>query len=562
MFFLTNNIPESEVIFSGLKLIVERESTRVGVRGGKKTRREEVVDKDKPEDRHTDFFEEDKKNEEEPFEHFEGSGPQFNEPITSNFFVEEEPIKTPTKNFEEQSFTMNASHGSISSYDNSGEYENPSQKEISNMRYIQGQVIHTNIATNVSVPLPLPLCRALLVDSSSPLMNDWAIDRGDFNPSHGDWILKNAMSPRSVNYPDQKESELIFKANMTGASRTCAFERIRKGQRVGLSETWFVDIDDKDAFVFSIVERMPRRGFSLKIRVAVRPASLKSSDVTIVGETVPLGKNTTDQAVVHRAFILVVKELHSRYGLGNGGKSSRQCFYQKLFWYPQITHFSFPYEGLVGELLKINVPTIFGQSKVVESNLFERNNGNFQSTEHENSNNLEPTNNFLDEANQQSNEWVQFGQSSGNSTFNTAPNVGLEEQTNHLPPLEKKQSKYTSFVDINAKVNEINSSPHQISIAQTPKVDQVDIMTPQRKHKIRKDTADERPPTPSMKQRMKNEMEAKTNPSIPIPTPLNQEFIQPVTSNPIKIDVKPLPKIRLDLMPSPREADEEFEDDW
>ncbi len=331
LLFITNNIPESEVIFSGLKLLVEKETSRLGIRGGKKVLEEEKdvmsLVEQAPEQNDVNQSAQADRTENDGVEDHEGN--YVNNEVSTNLFnngqVEAPIYNQPTRTFEEQSFTMNASHasnshGSVSSYDNSGEFDDSSSRERSQMRYVQGQVIHTQIVTNVSVPLPLPFCRALLLDSTSPLIEHWAINRGDFNFSYGDWISKDALSPRSVNHPNLQQCELIAKCNMAGSSRTSGFERIRKGRRISLSETWVVDIDDSDMFVFNIVERMPRRGFSLKIRIAVRPSSLKSSDVTVVGEVIPLGRNTSDQAVVHRAFILVVKELHSRYGLGDAGK--------------------------------------------------------------------------------------------------------------------------------------------------------------------------------------------------------------------------------------------------
>ena len=87
--------------------------------------------------------------------------------------------------------------------------------------------------------------------------------------------------------------------------------------------------------------------------------------------------------------------------------------------------------------------------------------------------------------------------------------------------------------------------------------------TPPRQQKKKTDHS-ARPATPSMKQRMNNEVvEPKSKFIVDLP---NDEFADfpkdPSNACPIKIDVKPLPKIRLDLMPSPREVDEFEEGDY
>lgn len=81
------------------------------------------------------------------------------------------------------------------------------------------------------------------------------------------------------------------------------------------------------------------------------------------------------------------------------------------------------------------------------------------------------------------------------------------------------------------------------------------VTTPPRKLKMTSDKT-QRPPTPSMEQRMQHEIDRPQSKFI---NSTDDTFVE--NSCPIKIDVKPLPKIRLDLMPSPREADEIEEED-
>lgn len=333
------------MLFCGLKLLVEKETARLGTRGGRPIGQLEVpISVTEHTDNHlssldtyegshdtmdasinsrtnekiritTQLLHQD--NEANSLHSIQESNQTDKDTFTDSRSFNQEKMRPQ---FTDQYSNFNCAHSysqpSISSYDNSGEYGETQDVPV---QYIQGHLLHKEIATNISLPLPLSLCRALFLDSDSPLRRQWEIDRGDFNYSHGDWKFKSS-SPRSTCQPDITESELVA-GKMVGGHRKVNFERIRKGQRISLSETWIVDIDETDKFVFTIIERMPRRGFSIKIRVVVRPSSLMSCDVSMVGEFVPLGKNTSDQTVVHRAFLLVLEEVEGRYGQEKKGKT-------------------------------------------------------------------------------------------------------------------------------------------------------------------------------------------------------------------------------------------------
>ena len=89
-------------------------------------------------------------------------------------------------------------------------------------------------------------------------------------------------------------------------------------------------------------------------------------------------------------------------------------------------------------------------------------------------------------------------------------------------------------------------------------------MTPRTQKQKQENTEETiRPPTPSMKQRISHEIDKPLTSTISPPDESFSDYTNEMsTTGPIKIDVKPLPKIRLDLMPSPREVDEEdFEDE-
>jgi len=105
---------------------------------------------------------------------------------------------------------------------------------------------------------------------------------------------------------------------MCGAHRTSSYERPRNGQLVRLFETQIVDSDDSEKLAFQIHERMPRRGFSIKVKILLQ-AYNNECEATVLGEIRPVGKNMSNPAAVHKAFLLVIDELRERYGPDGGG---------------------------------------------------------------------------------------------------------------------------------------------------------------------------------------------------------------------------------------------------
>ena len=117
-------------------------------------------------------------------------------------------------------------------------------------KYSHGQLLVRDIATRVQLPLPLPLCRVLLLDSSSPVISKWETDRGDTNFSKTDWTFPPA-TPRELERQDS-EHQLIACGSMMSAHRTTMFGRLRNGQTVRLSETEIVDADDLQKMAFAV----------------------------------------------------------------------------------------------------------------------------------------------------------------------------------------------------------------------------------------------------------------------------------------------------------------------
>ena len=94
---------------------------------------------------------------------------------------------------------------------------------------------------------------------------------------------------------------------------------MRNRELVRLSETITVERDTNQTLSFAIVDRMPRRGFSVKIRVILRPSSAQSCDDSVIAELRPIGKNLSDQIADHKTFILVLDEIKVRYGFEGKG---------------------------------------------------------------------------------------------------------------------------------------------------------------------------------------------------------------------------------------------------
>jgi len=179
--------------------------------------------------------------------------------------------------------------------------------------YAHGQLLIRDVCKNVLLPLPLPLCRVLLLDSSSPVISKWETERGDADFERTPWTFPPA-TPREMEQ-FQSEHQLIASGSMCGAHRTISYERCRNGQRVRLSETHIVDSDDSDKLAFQVNERLPRRGFSIKVKILLRAVDNGNScEATVLGEIRPVGKNMSDPAAVHKALVKVLEELRYRYG--------------------------------------------------------------------------------------------------------------------------------------------------------------------------------------------------------------------------------------------------------
>ncbi|KAL7517055.1 hypothetical protein ACHAWX_006539 [Stephanocyclus meneghinianus] len=377
--------------------------------------------------------------------------------------------------------------------------------------YELGKEICNDVATNISLPMPLAICRVLFLDSTSPVIKAWEGWRGDQDYRRTDWVFV-AGSPREFD-KNMSEQELISSGPMTGGQRTVSYGRLRNQELVRLSETIVVERDDNQTLVFSITDRMPRRGFSAKARIIIRSFSPQSCEARVVIELRPAGKNLSDQQAVHKAFILVLDEMTMRYGVEG--------------------------KGLLAVFLDLysTVPT------------------------------SSPSMNNL--ASPISPKRAQTRLSPFNEVVSPSKTSGT------------RNSSITSFRDVlphdpdtsNANtMKQFSRDKSQSSPSQTP----TETKNPRAEAKnaraeaknARAETKNDRPNTPSMQK-----FESKRSSPSPKPSvatfqktilPQVDEFADfsnfntvPKNPNPVTVEVKPLPKIRLDLCPVPREEDEE-----
>jgi hypothetical protein len=87
-----------------------------------------------------------------------------------------------------------------------------------------------------------------------------------------------------------------------GAHHTTSFDRLRNGSLVHLSKTQIIDGDDSEKLAFTMV------------KFVLQSSKDNSCEATVIGEVRPVGKNMSNQAAVHKALLLVLNELKTRYG--------------------------------------------------------------------------------------------------------------------------------------------------------------------------------------------------------------------------------------------------------
>ena len=300
LLFLANNVQEAELLTCGLKLLLERETSRLGVRGGIPTNKVSMESNNqlnKNNDVSKEIEDRDHRSDDslsDSSNRFQnGNAPIMKSSITANVNEETRP----------PGVLRSSSIGDRA-------------------KYVLGKDVTENVVSNVSLPFPFALCRVLLLDSSSPVIVQWEANRGDKNFEKGKWTFPPGTRDQETY---NAEHQLLSKDSMVGAHRTISFDRRRNGTYVRLSETHIVDIDNADTLSLNIVERLPRRGFAVKVCIYLKLKSPHSCDASIWGEIRPVGKNLFNQDAVHKAFGMVIDEINLRYGTCPKGKG---CVYQ------------------------------------------------------------------------------------------------------------------------------------------------------------------------------------------------------------------------------------------
>jgi hypothetical protein len=438
--FLGRSMEETRLLYCGLKVLLEKETARLGVRGGRGKRGIPSALKNK------------KKSQ----KHY-----QISRKSSGYVSSEIDDIEDP-----ESTYPTVAADNLPEGWKSWGRLPGRSYmrgQAASNddgyPTYVHGQLLVRDVCKNVHLPLPLPLCRVLLLDSSSPVVSKWENEGGDKDFERTPWTFPPA-TPREMEQ-FQSEHQLIASGSMCGAHRTISYERYRNGQLVRLSETHIVDSDDTEKLAFQVTERLPRRGFSIKVKILLRAVENGGAcEATVLGEIRPVGKNMSDPAAVHKALMLVLDELRNRYGTDTVGL---------LAGFTSVVEDMAQSEG--GQSMKVH----------------------------------------------------------GSSRFN---NRGTSwEEKKESEPLER-----TSVV----KFEDVMNAEKNLGMTDSSDTRFGD---------------EKRPSTPSprdiMEARYKASRKSKSK-----QLPVEDTFaLQP--SEPVTIEVKPLPKIRLSLMPSPREEDEE-----
>jgi hypothetical protein len=281
---LANNFREAELLFCGLKLLLERETDRLGVRGGL------------------------------PITALGGRRNDESMSPTAARGFREAPLMSPDGHTAQWSKLpgRNYMRGQAFSFNDE---ETTEQHGIPH--YVHGKLLTKNLARLVRLELPLGVCRVLLLDSTSPVIDRWEEDRGDKNFDKSQWSFPPATPREREQYED--EHDLISAGSMKGASRTCSFDRPRYGSMVRLTETHTVEADNPKTVIIAITERNPRRGFSLKIKVQLTAEHDHECLASVVAEIRPVGKEMSNQSAVHKAFGLVVDELNARYSTDGVG---------------------------------------------------------------------------------------------------------------------------------------------------------------------------------------------------------------------------------------------------
>jgi len=363
-------------------------------------------------------------------------------------------------------------------------------------KYVLGKEISNDVASNMSLPLPFDLCRLLLLDSASPLNQTWESDRGDADYQHGEWTFPPS-SPR-VHEKGLAEEQLVSSGSMLDAQRVRSYTRLRNREKIALSEALFVEKDDNRGLVFVIADRAPRRGFSAKARIQVRPYSPRNCAIKITSEIRPVGKNLNNQAAVHKAFVLVLDEMNSRYGIEGTGL---------LAVFLKVCK-SFAANSSQSRAPVNPSPTLATQRNPAVTS---------------------PTSSI-----------TSFNDMIGRSRGSPAPTSQYSGKTSSAPRSSSSPNRSQQAVS-RSPANKARSSANAMPVKEKPSMNKkIDSKA------LNALNIDEVP-----------QRRDDNSPLDEMDDFANFSNFEDIPRNPVTVEVKPLPKIRLDLCPVPREEDEE-----
>ena len=379
--------------------------------------------------------------------------------------------------------------------------------------YELGKEICNDVATNVSLPMPLAVCRVLFLDSTSPVINTWESWRGDKEFRRTDWTFASGSSQEFGR--NMTEQQLISGGSMAGAQRTVSYGRLRNHEMVRLSETIAVESDDTEKFVFTVTDRMPRRGFSAKARIIIRSFNSQSCEARVVTELRPAGKKLNDQHAVHKAYLLVLDEMKMRYGAEGKGKFVTVPKGHFLHGY-EVVHTSLAFSGLLAVFLDA-YSTVSPQAATSSPS--------------------------KSQPRSSSSKIVSPSKTSGvrNSSMTSFRDV---------LPHDKGTASANSMKQFSRDISEVSSRRSAAPPAQKKDI-RPSIASNTSKHSLPMSSF-QKTVIPQVDEPSRNKTEV---------LPAVDEFADfsnfPKNPNPVTVEVKPLPKIRLDLCPVPREEDEE-----
>jgi hypothetical protein len=465
LLFLANNFREAELLVCGLKLLLERETARLGVRGGLPI---SALGGKKSEGAMSPAAA-------RGFREISSTTGESRSTIPSTRKPNDSLVKSRQEIIEKAADRKinGGNWGKQPGRDymrGQASFEAESSKDVIPL-YVHGQPILKTIAQKTRIPLPIPLCRVLLLDSTSPVIVQWQEGRGDCNFDHSQWIFPSA-TPRELER-HASEHQLIASGSMHGAERKASFDRSRYGSFVRLTETYTVEVDDPRKLSLCITENSPRRGFTTTVKILLRATKDNLCEATAIADIRPVGKDMSNQSAVHKAYLLVLDEMKLRYGTEQNGLLA--CFL-----------------SVVDEMA-----SSLGQPNTLD-----------------------------------------VGERQAKSVHRSDSNVEEKKSDFHSTAYDgAKTSGLVSFEDMLKTGRE---SPEVVA-APRPETPCLNVQIPEANPAVR--IASKLPPITDA-----TEFAAIDAPSTPTSASKKDSVL---------IEVKPLPKIRLALMPSPREEDEE-----